>query len=136
MRNPISTLQDAAAVINTDGLYRGGLCWRGDLDHLTIAAHIYARAEWGLPDEFFTDPDAALRLIQCSAGTMAAIRALSDSLYTTAPEVEIVPGLYVADHIRHVTKWAADTTTTSEVIGRLLSAANALAIQTPIAPAA
>jgi hypothetical protein len=131
MRATRNILEDMAAVINIDGLHRGNLSWRGEFNHLTITAHAYARAEHGLPDEFFTNPDAALRLTQCSAGAMTALRALSESLDSNPPELEIVPGLFAPDRIRHVTEWAAATPNTAEVIGRILRAANLLATQTP-----
>jgi hypothetical protein len=149
MRNPQHTLADLAAVINIDGLYRGeqfGI--RGDIDRLDICAHAFMVAEWrgplSIPAEFFTDELASIALIEASAGTMAALRALSAQLDSAVDEDEIAPGFFVPNYVSHVSNWVRTAPpyeprrppTTSEVIGRILRAANTLATQTPIAPAA
>lgn len=148
MRNPIDTLADMAAVIDIDGLHRGEqLGQRGYIYRFDICALAYVIAEWvgpsGIPTEFFDDELAGIRIIEASAGAMAAIRALSDSLDSTVDEEELAPGFYVPNYIAHVSNWVRfgppgsnQPPSTSEVIGRVQRAANTLAIQTPTAPAA
>jgi hypothetical protein len=149
MRPTQTVLQDMAAVINIEGLHRGeqfGV--RGDIDRLDICAHAFLIAEWRgplkVPGEFFDDELAAIRLIESSPGAMAAIRAISAVLDSHVDEEELAPGFYVPNYIAHVSNWVRTASpvdpkrppTTAEVIGRILRAANTLAIQTPAAPAA
>jgi hypothetical protein len=149
MRATRNVLEDMAAVINIDGLYRGEqFGQRGDIDRLDICAHAFVAAEWrgplSIPVEFFTDELASIRLIEASAGAMAAIRAISEALESHVDEEELTPGLFVPNYIAHVSNWVRTASpvqpkrppTTAEVIGRILRAANTLAIQTPTAPAA
>jgi hypothetical protein len=148
MRNPHDVLADMAAVIDIDGLHRGEqLGQRGYIYRFDICALAYVIAEWvgpsGIPNEFFDDELAGIRIIEASAGAMSAIRALSDSLDSTVDEEELAPGFYVPNHIAHVSNWVRfgppgsnQPPSTSEVIGRVQRAANTLAIQTPTAPAA
>jgi hypothetical protein len=145
MRNPQATLQDMAAVIGIDGLHRGEqLGARGHIDRLDICALAFTIAEWrgplSTPEEFFTDELAGIRLIEASAGAMAALRVLSDALDSHVDEEEVAPGLFVPNYIAHVSNWArfgyaTDTRppTVPEVIGRILRAANTHAVQTPAA---
>ena len=135
MRDPRNTLQDMASVIAIDGLDRGEqFGQRGYIDRLDICALAYTTAEWigpcSIPNEFFTNELASIRLIECSAGAMAAIRAISEVLDTPVREEELAPGLYVPNYIEHVSNWvstaapfSAEPPTTSEVIGRILRAA-------------
>lgn len=148
MRDPQRTLADTAAVINIDGLYRGDQFGvRGHIDRLDICAIAFVVAEWrgplSIPEEFFTDELASIRLIESSAGAMAAIRAISDVLDSHVDEEELAPGCFVPNYIAHVSNWArtapvgaSEPPSTAEVIGRILRAANTLAIRTPTAPAA
>lgn len=143
MRDPRSTLQDMAAVIAIDGLHRGEqLGQRGHIDRLDICALAFTVAEWRgpltIPAEFFDDEIAGMRLIEASAGAMAAIRAISQVLDSSVREIQIEPGTYVPDYIEHVSNWAATAPigatqppTIDEVIDRILRAANLLAIQNP-----
>jgi hypothetical protein len=148
MRDPKNVLADMADVINLEGLHRGEqLGQRGYVDRFDLCAHAYLRAEWvgsnSVPAEFFDDELGGIRLIESSAGAMAALRAISDVLDSTVDEEELVPGLHVPNYIAHVSNWARfgppcsnQPPTVSEVIGCLHRAANTLAIQTPAAPAA
>ncbi len=125
-----------AAYVNLHGLHTGDQFAQrsGWLTRLDISALAYVVAEDLTPDrypaEFFTDEVASIRLIECSAKAMAAIRAISDALDSEPCETEIAPGHSVPDYIEHVSNWAAvpglfSTTppSTSEVIGRILRAA-------------
>ncbi|MFF7795610.1 hypothetical protein [Streptomyces sp. NPDC007991] len=148
MRKPQDTLADMAAVIDIDGLHRGEqFGQRGHIDRFDICAIAYIVAEWVGPrsyaPEFFDDELASIRLIESSAGAMAAIRALSDSLGSAVDEEEQAPGFYVPNYISHVSNWArcpppgaSKPPTNAEVIGHILRAVNNLAIHTPTAPAA
>ncbi|MGW2740551.1 hypothetical protein ACWC4D_40960 [Streptomyces sp. NPDC001288] len=105
---------------------------------LDICAIAYMQAEGGkVPQEFYTDEVASIRLIEASSRAMAAIQAISNILDTPVCETQIEPGTYVPDYIEHVSTWAmtpgiGETAppTTSEVIGRIRRAANTLATQT------
>lgn len=147
MRHPKHTLTDMAAVIRIDGLHRGEQFGaRGHIDRFDICAIAYIVAEWVGPhsyaSEFFEDELGAIRLIESSAGAMAALRALSDALDSHVDEEEQAPGFFVPNYIAHVSNWVrfglpgSTPPSTSEVIARILRAANTLAIQTPTAPAA
>ncbi|MFG2359446.1 hypothetical protein [Streptomyces sp. NPDC048521] len=143
MRPTQNVLQDMAAVINIEGLHRGEQFGeRGDIDRLDICAHAFLVAEWHgplrVPAEFFTDELASIRLIESSPGAIAAIRAISDALDSTVDEEELAPGFFVPNYISHVSNWVRTASpvapkrppTTSEVIGRILRAANTLTTQT------
>jgi hypothetical protein len=146
MRDTTDVLQKMAAVIDLNGLHRGDqFAERGILPRLDICAVAYAVAERialpSIPEEFYTDEVASIRLIEASAGAMAAIRAISNVLDSAVNESEIEPGTWVPDYIEHVSTWAMTIPpvgpkhppTTGEVIGRIHRAANTLAIQTPAA---
>src|SRR5688572_781260 len=114
MRHPRHTLQDMASVIAIERLHRGEhLAHRGYIDPLDICALAYITAEWirptNIPAEFYTDELAGIRLIECSAGAMTAIRTLSEALDTSVTEEELAPGLYVPNWIEHVSNWARTT---------------------------
>ena len=140
--NTAYTLHKMATVIDLNGLHRGNqFAEPGILPRLDICALAYVLAEHLTPDrypaEFFTDEVASLTLIEASAGAMAAIRAISTALDTEPCETEIEPGTRVPDYIEHVSNWAATRApfssappTTSEVIGRILRAAQQLTNQT------
>lgn len=121
-------LRKMATVINTDGLHTGEqFAQRGVTDRFDICALAYLVAEdRPAPDVFFTDEAACLDLIEASQPAMAAIKALSEALDTEACVTDGLP-----DYIEHVSNWAAtpgigctEPPTTSEVIGRILRAAN------------
>ncbi|GGU62070.1 hypothetical protein [Streptomyces lavendofoliae] len=100
---------------------------------LDLCAAYYLVAEGGpVPLEFYSDETASIRLIECSAGAMQAIRSLSAALDTEPPVTTIAPGVDVPDYIEHVSHWAATPAigeqrppTESEVIGRILRATRA-----------
>lgn len=128
-------LRKMATVISTQGLHTGDqFAQHGPMDKLDICAVAYTVAEQRpAPPEFFTDEVASLRLIECSAKAMAAIRAISNVLDTEPCETEIEPGTRVPDYIEHVSNWAATRApfssappTISEVIGRILRAADSV----------
>ncbi|WP_055695808.1 hypothetical protein [Streptomyces prasinopilosus] len=123
-------LRRMATVINTQGLHRGEqFAVRGPIDHLDICAIAYVVAEdRPAPAVFFTDECASLDLIEASEPAMTAIRAISAVLSSDVCETNGQP-----DYIEHVSNWAATTPTnatrpptTSEVIGRILRAADAI----------
>lgn len=148
MRATTAVLQDMAAVIDIDGLHRGEqLAARGYITRYDICALAYAIAEWRTsnpPAEFFTDELASMRLIESSAGAMAAIKAISQVLDSHVDEEELAPDFFVPNYISHVSNWVRTAApiaphrppTASEVIGRILRAANTLATQTPTPRAA
>jgi hypothetical protein len=125
-------LNEMAFRIHQNGLHTGGQFAQiaAHSVRLDICAIAYLKAEGNIPVEFFSDEVASIRLIECSAGAMQAIRAISDSLDTEPCTTEIAPGVDIPDYIEHVSNWAAtpavgETTppTVSEVIGRILRAA-------------
>ncbi|MEV8248022.1 hypothetical protein AB0R01_30265 [Streptomyces rochei] len=97
---------------------------------LDICAAAYVVAEETVvPVVFFTDECASLDLIEASDRAMAAIRAISHALDTAPCDTNGGP-----DYIEHVSNWAAtppigatQPPTTSEVIGRILRAADSIA---------
>jgi hypothetical protein len=146
MRDTHDVLHQMALVIDLNGLHRGDqFAERGPIPRLDICAIAYIVAERLTPDrypaEFFTDEVASIRLIEASAGAMAAIRAISEVLDSSVNETQIEPGTWAPDYIEHVSTWAMTIPpvgpkhppTTAEVIGRIHRAANTLAIQTPAA---
>jgi hypothetical protein len=136
MRDPNNILQDLASVIAIDGLHRGEqLGERGYIDRFDIAALTYLIAEFigplRIPEAFFTDELAGIRLIESSAGAMAALRAISAVLDTPVTEEELAPGFFVPNYIDHVSNWARTPApgekqppSNDVVIGRILRAAN------------
>lgn len=130
MSNTTETVLDRTArLIHLHGLHRGEQF--ASFGRLDVCAAIYLATHGRpVPAEFYTDEDASIRLIECSAPAMQAIRALSDALDTEPCFTEIVPGHEVPDYIEHVSNWAStapightDPPTTSEVIGRILRTA-------------
>ncbi|MEU8469641.1 hypothetical protein AB0F30_17235 [Streptomyces sp. NPDC029006] len=137
MHNTADILAETAHILTTHGLHTGEQFAATDSDAVDICAAVYMAAEGTCPIEFSTDESTSLAIIEASAPAMAAIRAISDSLDSDVNETEIAPGMSVPDYIEHVSQWAmtpgiGQTTppTTSEVIGRILRAANHVAIQT------
>jgi len=134
-------LLDAAFLLDEYGLHTGPQFTDPTTGALDVCAAIYLAAEHHLPNEFGTDEDTSIRIIHASARTMAAIRAVSDSLDTEVCHTEIAPDVTVPDYLEHVANWAApigDATphTTSEVIGRLFRTATQDQNVTPLpAPA-
>lgn len=131
-----TTLRRAAGLLSVSGLHTGEQFIDQTSGALDVSAAIYwaAHSTEQPPVEFATDEVASLRLIECSAPAMQAIRTLSDSLDTGPCVTQIAPGYDVPDYIEHVSNWAATTPvfdtrppSTSEVIGALLRAANAAA---------
>jgi len=142
MRGTHGVLRKMATIINTQGLHTGEqFAHHGPMDQLDICALAYIVAEdCPPPAELYTDEVASIRLIECSAGAMQAIRAISAVLDTEPCETEIAPGHAVPDYIEHVSSWAMTPPvfddrppSTSEVIGRILRAADHLDTATPAA---
>ncbi|WP_330479904.1 hypothetical protein OG301_38860 (plasmid) [Streptomyces platensis] len=135
MPNTAATLQRAAHLISHRGLHTGTQFVDRATLGVDICAAIYIAAEGICPDEFLTDEDASISLIQASARSMLAIQAVSKSFPTGPPVTEICPGHDVPDHIEHVCHWAmTGGRSASEVIGRILRTAHSHA--TPQALAA
>ncbi|MYW49636.1 hypothetical protein [Streptomyces sp. SID161] len=137
MQTTTETLIETAHIITTHGLHTGNQFAATDSDAIDICAAVYMAAEGTCPPEFSTDEDTSLAIISASAPAMAAIRALSDALESDVNDTEIAPGYTIPDHIEHVTQWVlrpgigcTEPPTVDEVIGRILRAANTLAIQT------
>ncbi|MFF7476603.1 hypothetical protein [Streptomyces sp. NPDC008092] len=138
MQTTANTLERAAYLISMLGLHTGDQFAAAESDALDVCAAVYMAAEGICPPEFSTDELTSITLIESSALAMAAIRAISDVLDSSVCEDQIAPGMYVPNYIEHVSNWAATAPigektppTTSEVIGRILRAANTLATQTP-----
>lgn len=132
MPNTAGTLRRAAHLISHRGLHTGDQFVDQATDTADLAAAVFVAAEGHIPAEFYTDENTSLEIIAASAGAMAAIRTLSDSLITSAPYTEIAPGLDIPDYIEHVSSWAISNhafgdrpPTVSEVIGALHRAATA-----------
>jgi len=136
MRSTARILQLTAHLISHRGLHTGNQ-FASKTGSLDICAAVFMAAEryalpgqLNVPTEFTTDEDASIRLIECSAGAMQGIRAISAVLDSAPCETEIAPGVTVPDYIEHVSNWAATNPigqrtppTVSEVIGRVLRAA-------------
>jgi len=131
-----------AEFINIQGLHTGEQMAVDNPWKLDICAVAYILAEdCQTPAEFYTDESASIRIIECSAPAMQAIRAISAALDTEPCETEIAPGHAVPDYIEHVCNWAATPPVLAnrppsvpEVIGRILCAADQIDADT--APAA
>jgi hypothetical protein len=132
MQNTAQDLRAMASFVSRYGLHTGEqFAAPGPAAPLDVCAVAYIVAErCGPPAEFFNDEVASLRLIESSAGAMAAIRAVSDALDSEPCVDTIAPGVEVPNYIEHVSNWAAtapigETTrpSTAEVIGRILRAA-------------
>ncbi|MFF7335373.1 hypothetical protein [Streptomyces sp. NPDC008150] len=108
---------------------------------LDICAHAYLAAEGRVPAAFYTDEAASLALIEASTGAMDAIRAISTSL--DPDPTDPTPPCTTngrPDPIEHVSNWArtpavfaTQPPTASEVIGRILRAADTPTIHTSAA---
>ncbi|MEV5451650.1 hypothetical protein [Streptomyces sp. NPDC052535] len=124
-------LHGTAYLLHHGGLHTGTQFASHD-GPLDVCAAAYAITEGTLPDAFYNDECASLDLIEASDQAMAVIRAISAALETEPCETNGVP-----DYIEHVSNWAATPPigehfppSTSEVIGRILRAADTLAEQT------
>jgi hypothetical protein len=130
-------LKEAARVIGFRGLHTGnqfaaGTGRFGNLEApLDVCAAIYVAVTGKLPDAFFADEVASIRLIEASTPAMDAIRALSGALDSEPCVDTIAPGVEVPNYIEHVSNWAATPPigekfppTTAEVIGRILRASD------------
>jgi hypothetical protein len=142
MHGAAQDLQAMAHFISRYGLHTGAqFAAPGPAAPMDICAVAYIAAErCPPPPEFYNDEITSLTIIESSARAMAAIRAISDVLDSSVCETQVEPGTYVPDYIEHVSNWAATTPvgatqppTVSEVIGRILRAANTHAVQTPAA---
>ncbi|WP_331756714.1 hypothetical protein [Streptomyces decoyicus] len=127
MPNTAATLQRAAHLISHRGLHTGPQFVDRATLGVDICAAIYIAAEGICPDEFLTNEDASIAVIQASASSMLAIQAVSKSLPTEPPVTEIRPGHDVPDHVEHLCHWAmAPGRSASEVIGRILRTAHTI----------
>lgn len=133
MHGTAQDLQAMATFISRYGLHTGDqFAAPGPCAAMDICAVAYIVAErCGPPREFYTDELASIALIEASARAMAAIKAISEVLDSAVCETQIESGTWVPDYIEHVSNWAAtppvgatEPPTTSEVIGRILRAAN------------
>ncbi|MGV9891667.1 DUF6197 family protein [Streptomyces sp. NPDC003395] len=132
MHTTACILSQTAYVISRCGLHRGDQFADSHTPALDICAAVYLAAEGHIPTAFHHDEDASIRIIKASPTAMAAIKALSDALDSDPCETKDATGLYVPDYIEHVSNWAATASpiapkqppTESEVIGRILRAAN------------
>jgi hypothetical protein len=134
MRSTAHTLRLAAHLISHRGLHTGEHFADSRSGSLDICAAVYMATEkydlpdrLNVPDAFLTDEGHSRDLIEASAPAMDAIRAISASIR----EYEIPDTDGRPDLIEHVSNWAAtppigrtEPPTTSEVIGRILRAAN------------
>ncbi|WP_446458703.1 hypothetical protein [Streptomyces rochei] len=121
-------LHGTAYLLHHGGLHTGTqfASPQGPLD---VCAAAYAITEGNLPDAFYEDEVTSIELIEASERAMAAIRAISHALDTAPCATDGGP-----DYIEHVSNWAAtppigatQPPTTSEVIGRILRAADSIA---------
>lgn len=141
MQTTAWTLEETAHILTAYGLHHGKQFAATTSDALDVCAAVYLAAEGTCPPQFSTDEDVSLCIIEASAPAMTAIRAISSVLDSPVCETEMVPGFWVPDYVEHVSSWATPVDGSTppsidEVIGRILRAANTLAIQTPAAPAA
>lgn len=129
MPSTAKNLHVMAAFVNLYGCHTGDQ-FAASASNLDICGIAYVVSEdQPAPAEFYTDEDASLRLIECSAPAMAAIRAISTALDTEPCTTTVAPGMDVPDYIEHVSNWARTPAigetappSTSEVIGRILRA--------------
>ena len=126
MPSTAETLYRAARLLHLRGIHRGDQFAR--LGRLDVSAAIFLAAEGRkeVPAEFFTDELDSIRLIECSAPAMQAIRALSDGLESEPSMDTLDRGVQVPNYIEHVSNWAATPPireafppSTAEIIGRL-----------------
>lgn len=124
-------LKRAAHLITLRGFHAGDQFAASRHGALDVCAAIYTAAH-GFPvrPEFYTDENASIRLIECSAPAIQAIRAISQVLDTEPCVTQITPDYDVPDYIEHVSYWAVtapmwSTTppTPAEIVGRILRAA-------------
>ncbi|MFF4409896.1 hypothetical protein [Streptomyces sp. NPDC001404] len=135
--NTPAHLRSAATLLGEHGLHTGDRFVAAD-GSLDVCAALYQGATGGsLPDAFRTDDTAAIGLIKASTWTMAAIRAVYDSL---GPEATIPDEDGPDEVIDRVIYWAATAPdahsqppTRLEVMGRLLRVANSLEQQAALA---
>lgn len=130
MHSTAADLQATASLISRAGLH-AGTQFASPSGALDICAAAYAVTRGHIPAEFYDDETAALRLIEANPRAMAAIKAISDVLDSTVCETRTDDGTSIPDYIEHVSNWAATAPvgatqppTVSEVIGRILRAAN------------
>jgi hypothetical protein len=126
MHTVACTLGKTAYILNQVGIHRGDQFADRHTPALDVCAAVYLAAEGALPGIFHTDEITSIDLIERSQPAMDAIRALSAALDTEPCETNGRP-----DYIEHVSNWAATRApfsdappTTSEVIGRILRAAD------------
>jgi hypothetical protein len=132
MQSTAQTLRAMATRAARDGIHTGEQFASHETGALDISGLAFVTAEdTEVPAEFYVDEDASIRLIECSAGAMLAIKAISSVLDTEPCATEIAPGHDVPDYIEHVSIWAMTPPvfetrppSLSEVIGRILRAAD------------
>ncbi|MFD8384284.1 hypothetical protein ACFV2X_38180 [Streptomyces sp. NPDC059679] len=132
-------LRETARILTRQGLHTGSQfagpsVGFSSLDGpLDVCAAIYVAATGKGPAEFQRDELASIRLIECSAPAMQAIRAISDALDSEPSMDQLDRGVEVPNRIEHVSNWASTRAvgektppTADEVIGRILRTADAL----------
>jgi hypothetical protein len=131
MHGTADVLQQMAHIASLRGIHTGNQFAERDstgiLTRHDICALAWVVAEQDVaPRAFFTDDEASIAIIKASPRAMAAIKAISDVLDTDVNDTAGQP-----DYIEHVSVWtmtpplgADQPPTTSEVIGRILRAAN------------
>lgn len=138
MDRTATDLQATAYLIHHSGLHTGPqfASTTDAYGSLDICAAVYAVTEGNIPNAFYEDEVTSIELIEASPRAMDAIRAISAELDTEPCETNGRP-----DYIEHVSNWAATRApfsdappTTSEVIGRILRAADTLALDTTTPP--
>ncbi|MEU3399409.1 DUF6197 family protein [Streptomyces filamentosus] len=131
MNHTPQVLRDAASLINEHGLYTGEQFVGPDGSYDLVAA-IYQAGARILPGAFRTDAAAAIAFIKGCKRAMDAIRAFYTTLQAAYPEAhdddEVIDTVSVW---AEKGDWGPDQQppTTSEIIGRLLRAAEALETQ-------
>jgi hypothetical protein len=107
MPETANILRYAARILTERGLHTSHQFAAPD-GSLDICAAIYIAAYGKEPLEFATDEDFSAELIQLSYDAMDAIKALSASLPTEPPTIEVAPGYEEPSHLEHVSRWASD----------------------------
>ncbi|HEY5834939.1 hypothetical protein [Streptomyces sp.] len=127
MPDTARTLRAAAYNLTYFGLWTGAN-FALDGGGLSITAAIYRAVTGATPNAFLDDENTSLRLIHANTHVMDAVAFLSSCLDTQPPSDQATA---LPDHIEHIERYAAEPPpgatqppTASEVIGRILRAAN------------
>ncbi|GAA0500873.1 hypothetical protein [Streptomyces olivaceiscleroticus] len=104
MPRTVDTLIETRRLIDWHGLHPGPH-FATEAGFLHLAAAPFYAAETYLPRAFFTDEEASIRLIQCSAETMSALRWISAVLPTEPPTD---PDTGAVDYLEHISHWLTE----------------------------